>query len=933
MATRSLSALVGREQELEQLARFVASLNDGAAAVVVRGGAGIGKTAVWGAAAARAEAAGVRVLRSRCAEVEMPIAFGALVDLLARCPDEAAADLSALSALQRRALSVAFGHGGEGERPDWLVLAGAVLASLQALAARAPLLVAIDDVQWLDPGSRRVLAWSLRRCDAAPVGLLATARADSGERDPFGLADTLPPDRFSVLDLGPLSVGALQHLLVARMAVHLPRPTLARVHRASGGNPLFALEFARSATVDGSALRATPLEVPASLEQLLRNRARRLPKRLCPLLEVVAALERPTLRSLDRALEEGDVEALVEDAARAELLTLDEDGTVRFAHPLLASTVYFAIPSRRRRALHRRLAESVELLEERGRHAALAAAVPDTATAALVADAAAAAAARGALDAAAVLAEEAVRLTPTGEREQRSRRTLLAAGWLVGSGEFVAASKRLDSLIAREQGAGVRTEALLLRAECEFGDRHTLVALLQEAEAVAEEPHQRWQCLIRLAHHAGWVAGDVPAAIATARDALEVAVGLDKAPFIEASRAALDYYELAHGEAAADPGALPRGRPGQPLRMHWWQVSPALSLGCRLMWAGELARAREVFEREHESQAQAGRDANAGFVLCSLAELEWRAGDWARAQTLALDASEGLGDINPTAFPRALVAAGVGRAEEASAIADGALAWATANEERVAPPRFHWLLGLLHVSRGEYDHAHDELAGAQALLDAAGIREPGYLPVLPDLADSLVALDRLEEADRAVAQLEMLAALRKGGWAQPAAQRSRAALLLARRDTEAAATLAASAANGFAAIGAPLDRARALLVSGNALRRLGERRRAATPLTEAVEIFTRLGAPFWLEQAEHDRRRASPRPRRDASGLTPAETRVAALVAAGRKNKEVAAELYTTVATVEAHLTRIYRKLGLRSRSELVRRAANGTIHLDADQQ
>ncbi len=930
MGTRPLPALVGREQELERLAGFVASLSEGASAVVVCGGAGIGKTAVWAASAARAEADGVRVLRSRCAEVEMPIAFGALADLLTLRFDEAAADLSAL---QRRALSVAFGRGDEGERPDWLVLAGAVLAGLQTLAARAPLLVAIDDLQWLDPGSRRVLAWALRRCAAAPVGLLATVRADSRERDPFALADTLPPDRFSVLDLGPLSVGALQHLLVARMAVHLPRPTLARVHRASGGNPLFALEFARSAEVEGSDLRATPLQVPASLEQLMRNRTSRLPKRLRPLLEVVAALERPTLRSLHRALADGDVEALVEDAARAELLVLDEDGTVRFAHPLLASTMYFAIPPRRRRALHQRLAESVEGLEERGRHAALAAAAPNTETAALVTEAATAAAARGALDAAAELAEEAARLTPTGEREQRSRRTLLTARWLVESGEFAAARKRLDSLIASEQDAGVRTEALLLRAECEFGDRRTLVALLQEAEAVAEEPRQRWQSLIRLAHHAGWVAGDVPAAVATARDALEVAVGLKEAPLIEASGAALDYYEAARGEAVADRRALRRGQPGQPLRMHWWQVSPALSLGCRLMWSGEFARAREVFELERASLAHAGRDANAGFVLCSLSELEWRAGDWAQAQTLAHDAAELLGDINPTAFPRALVAAGMGRAEEATTIAKGALAWATANEERVAPPRFHWLLGLLHLSHGDYDHAYVALAEAQTLLEAAGIRQPGYLPVLPDLADSLVALDRLEEAERAVARLEVLATARNGRWAQPAAQRSRAALLLARRDTETAAALAASAADGFATIGAPLDRGRALLVSGNAYRRLGERRRAAGPLTEAIEIFARLGAPFWLEQAEHDRRRASPRPRRETSGLTPAEARVAALVAAGRKNKEVAAELYTTVATVEAHLTRIYRKLALRSRSELVRRAANGTIHLEADQQ
>jgi DNA-binding NarL/FixJ family response regulator len=130
----------------------------------------------------------------------------------------------------------------------------------------------------------------------------------------------------------------------------------------------------------------------------------------------------------------------------------------------------------------------------------------------------------------------------------------------------------------------------------------------------------------------------------------------------------------------------------------------------------------------------------------------------------------------------------------------------------------------------------------------------------------------------------------------------------------------------------PLDRARSLLVSGNAWRRAGQRRAAAEALTEAAGIFARLRAPLWLEQAERELRRASPRPSRDRDELTAAERRVAALVAAGRKNKEIAAELYTTVGTVEAHLTRIYRKLGIRSRAELVRRVADGALG-DVSQQ
>ena len=924
MGVASDSALVGREAEREQLDRLLASLEAGAAAALICGAAGIGKTAVWRAAVGRAEEAGVHVLRSRCAEVEMPIAFGALADLFEATRDEVA---EGLSGPQRRALAVAFGRSDEEEPADWLVLAGAVLASMRTLAGRGPLLLAIDDLQWLDPGSRRVLAWALRRSGETPVGLLATLRDGRGERDPFALADTLPPGRFVTVDLGPLSAGALQHLIALRVGVHLPRPTLTRVQRASGGNPLFALEFARGLTTDRGGGRTAPLAVPASLEQLIGTRVAALPRRLRPLLELVAALERPTLPLLERFLEGGAAEALIEAAARAEALALNEDGVVRFTHPLLASAVYFAMTPPRRRALHRRLAELIDAVEERGRHAALGTATPDPAVATLLEEAAAAAAARGGLAAAAELADEAVRLTPTSDADARCRRVLTAAGWLVETGEFASARARLDSLLAGQLPAGSRSEALLLRAESELVDRGLLVALLREAQASAAEPRQRWRALLRLAHHGGWVSGDTDMAAGTARMALEVALELDETPLVDASAAALGFYQAARGRPDDVPVQVASGRgPGQLPRMQWWQVSPAVSLGCRLMWAGELDRARRLFEDEYQSHDAAGREAKAGFVRCWLSELEWRAGEWRAGETLAREATERLGDVNPTAFPRALFAASTGRAEEATAIAKGVLAWSATNDERVAPPRLHWLLGLLELSGGDAERAHVSLSTAHALIDAAGIREPGYLPLLPDLIESLVALNRLDEADDMVARLDARAAALGHRWALPAAQRSRAQLLLARRDAAAAAALAGAAANGFAAIGYPLDRGRALLVAGNAQRRLGQRRQATQPLTEATQIFARLGAPLWLRQAADELQRANPRPNRDRDRLTAAETRVATLVAAGRKNKEVAAELYTTVATVEAHLTRIYRKLGIRSRSELARHVAGEPV-------
>jgi DNA-binding CsgD family transcriptional regulator len=923
----SVPTLIGRERELEGLDRFLGSIPAGSRAVLLCGAAGAGKTTVWRAALERAQALGIRVLGARCAEVEMPIAFGALADLLEPALGEVE---RLLPDFQCDALAVAVGRAVASEGSDSLLVAAAVLSGVRALAERGALLLAIDDLQWLDAGSRRMLAYALRRLADAPVGLIATLRDDGASADPLALADALPPGRFELIELGPLSAGALQRVISGRLGVHLPRPTLARVQQASGGNPMFALEFARSPAVRERGGRAAPLEVPASLEQLVRARVTQLPDRLRPLLAVVSALERATLPVVEHALAGNAQSELLELALRADVLVRDGE-VVRFAHPLLASTVYFDIPPARRRELHKRLAEVVDSVEERGRHAALATAEADTSVAATVEQAAWAAAARGALDAAAELEREAARLTPVADQDTLRQRLLVAAGWLVDTGEFTAARAVLEPLLTSDPPAGERAEALLLRAECEMSNRRALVEMLRDALEVAEEPRQRWQALIRYAHHGGWVSGNAELAANACRESLRLAETLDDPALVASSSAALAFYEAARGRPEAISPSRTNQRQASPPRMQWWQISPDISLGCRLLWAGEVARARSTLEHELDAQDRAGRDAKAGFVLCLLSELEWRAGDWKRAERLADEATERLGDVNPTAFPRALIAASTGRIDEAYAVAGPVLAWSAANDEAVAPPRFGWLLGLAELSRGDAESACPRLVEAAALLDAAGIREPGYLPVLPDLAESLVALGRLAEARVVVERFEAVAAGHR--WGVGAAQRSRALLLLAGGDAADAAALAQASAERFAAIGVPLDRGRALLVCGSARRRLGERRRAGPPLTEAARIFVELGAPLWLERAEAELRRARPRPRRDRDELTAAEARVATLVAAGRKNKEVAAALYTTNATVEAHLTRIYRKLAIRNRSELTRRVADGTLRLDQPEE
>jgi len=917
--------LVGRDAELEQLRTFTAIVGaGGAAAASISGEPGIGKTLLWRRALDDAEVEGVRVLRAACAEIELPIAFGTLADLF----EEDLAEMGdGLPTPQRRALAVAFGlEEDEDMRPDSLALARAATGLLALLAEQGPILLGIDDAQWLDPASRRTLLYALRRLPAAHVGILTTDRGGPDTADPLVPVDVYPRERIRRIALRGLSTGAVGHLVRMQLG-HLPRPTIGRIHRAAGGNPMFALELARVVLASGTSPSA-PLELPPSLEALVDDRVAGLPPAIAPVVELVAVIERPTVPLLARCLDGiGPTETLLDTGVRAGALVVAADGVVGFAHPLLASAVDLGMSLERRREVHRLLASRADGPIERARHAALATPEADAATADLVEDAAAAAATRGALDTAAALLEEAARLTPPELVELRQRRVLQGAAHLSATGEFAAARVRIEPVLDAPASAAVRAEALLLRAETEVVDRVHLVELLREAfEVAADAPRLRWHALIRLAQHAGWVAGDAPRAVATAREALDIAEELGADELVSASAAALSFYESACG---LRPTAVSNGAHRRALRRPaWWQLSPGLVTGCRLLWAGELDRARETLATECAELTRAGQDARAGFTIVWQSELEWRAGRWSEAAALAEEATARLGDINPTAVPRLLTCVSGGRAAEAREIAAGVLAYCEGANEHISDRQAHWALGLLELSLRDPERAWRECELATGLLDAAGIREPGLVPVAPDAVEALVALGRLDDAERILVRLERDAASLAHRWALPAAARARALVLLGHGEARGAADLADRAAAASGAAGFPLDRARALLVAGEARRRAGERRLAAERIAAAATVFGELGAPLWLERAEREVRRASPRPVRERGALTAAETRVAALVASGRTNKETAAELFTTVATVEAHLTRVYRKLGIRSRTELASRVSDGRLSL-----
>jgi DNA-binding CsgD family transcriptional regulator len=897
--------VVSREEELASIHAFIAEAEGGPGALVLEGEAGIGKSTLWLAGVETARAQGMRVLSSRPAEAERGLAHVGLGDLFEDVLDDV---LPALSAPRRRALEVALLlEETSGDPVDHRALGVAVRGALQVLSEREPLLIAVDDVQWLDASSSSALAFALRRLASNQVLLLLARRLGEGGQ-PSGIEQALGAQRVRRLPVGPLSVGALHRFLHRRLGRFFARQTLLRIHERSGGNPFFALELARAVEEDLDPLQ--PLRVPETLEELVRARISGLPPSTREALALASVLGSPSEALLERA---GVAAETLEPAAAANVIER-ENGTIRFTHPLLSSVIYQDL-GEKRRSVHARIAGIVEDPLVRARHLALSRDGPDADVAGLLDDAASLAADRGASAIAAELAEQALRLTPSDRREERHRRALAAARSHQAAGEWTRARAIATDLLAEEEIGPMRAEVLILLADLESLDRST--PLLEEAlREAASRPDIQSVVHCRLAWATRFVRG-----VDHAGAALELANELDDDLLRARARAVQAILGWFAGAAEA-PEDLPVRAHDFPGAVGGEQLVQEATLAVvnTLAPSSKRDEARALLEFQHEAWRDRDEPRSAR-ALWGLAWVEFWAGSWPLAAAHAASAHDtsiqyGL-EVPQDHLPIAVVAVHRGQLELAREHSERALELA---EEQLALqlPQHMAILGLVELWSGDRSAATEWLGKADRQAAVLGWREPSVRWWSSDYAELLLELGRIDDAVRVLDAWEADAVRVGREWVLAHVTRCRGLVSAAQDDVRRAASLLEQAVAQHEDVGDPFGRARALLALGIVRRRARQKRPARDAISAALSGFEQLGAATWVEKARGELARIGGRRREE--GLTAAERRVAALVAKGQTNREVAAALFLGERTVASHLTHIYAKLGLRSRTELARR-------------
>jgi DNA-binding CsgD family transcriptional regulator len=646
----------------------------------------------------------------------------------------------------------------------------------------------------------------------------------------------------------------------------------------------------------------------------VRSRLAGLPAPTREALELASALGAPSASLLERA--EISVDAL--EAAVGAHVIERENGIIRFTHPLLASVLYQGLSSDERRSLHGRLAAIIDDPLVRARHIALASNTPDAGVAVALDDAATLAAGRGASAVAAELGEHALRLTPPDAEGDRHRRAIAAARAHHAAGEWTRARTIVADLLAQTRAGTTRAEALVQLAELEGADR--AIPLLEEAlREAASRPALQSVIHCRLAWAARFRKGYV-GALEHARAALKLAEDLDDDTLRARANAVQAILGWIVGEAEAPP--LPARAHDFATAVGGEQLVQEATLAVANTLASSLNtdEARRLFEREHRAWRERDEPRSARAIW-GLSWVEFWAGRWALAAAHAAHARDisvqyGL-EVPQDHLPIAVIAVHRGQLELAREHAERGLELA---QEHFAfhPPQLLAVLGLAALWSGDPTGAAGWLAKADQQAAVLGWGEPSIRWWSADYAEVLLELGRIDEAARVLDVWEADAARVGREWVLAHVTRCRGLVAAAQGNVDRAANLVQQAVAQHEEVGDPFGRARALLAIGIVRRRARQKRSAREAIEGALAGFEQLGAATWVEKARGELGRIGGRTRQE--GLTAAERRVADLVAEGRTNREVAAALFLTERTVASHLTHVYAKLGVRSRTELAGR-------------
>jgi DNA-binding CsgD family transcriptional regulator len=896
--------LVGREAELAVLGELLEPV-DAKRAVVLTGEAGMGKTTIVGAALTAAAARSVRVLQARPAEPEVDLPYAGLGDLLDSVEER---ELGGLARAQRVAVETALARRRAVGAVDRHAVARGVLELLRDAGRAGDLLVVVDDVQWLDRPTVAVLTFALRRLEQVPLRVLVAARASDGTEElPFGLAQWEGVQR---LGLGPMSATELGALVRGRLGMQITRPQSEQLQAASGGNPMFALELARSR---GSAIENLP--------QALAKRLRELEPDERETLALVAAALRPTFPLLERAGIDGHALANV---LRAGVIDAEGD-RLRFVHPLLASAADELLLPEERREAHGRLAAASVDPVERGHHLARSVVGLDERAAQAIEEAADEAARLGDHAGAAAFLIRAAELTGGSVSDTAVSRRLRAVAELELAGDVERGARLARGLVACLPPGSARARARLRLATLSTGSIPELTAELESAleeagsdEVLRAELHLALSELAILGFH-------LPAATGHAGSAIGLAERSGREETLVAALAMRGFAEsmLDGGVPESSRAALARwdGSYGG------LALSPRMQLGCVCLGAAEFPEAEKLLVEELAVAAERGLEPVEVLARGHLAETQLRAGRWSEA---AANAQLAVEHARQAAVPQIVTAnvcvvaateAAVGRHDQARALAGEALAGAEASDDLWWTISARAVLGLVSLTEGEAFQAVDVLEPAWQLMIERGLGDLSLFPVGHVLAEALVSIRRLDDALSVAAALRTCPAGERA-WCRTMAWRCEALVFSARGDHAGARRAIASALEAQAELPEPFEHARTIHLAGrveHAARNWGAARQA---LREALERFDLLGAARWAERAAADLARVPGRRPGHEQELTAREREVAELVAGGLTNKEVAARLFVSLRTVESSLSKVYAKLGIRSRTELAGRQA-----------